>query len=189
MNTRDSMNRGDAIKALELVGNRLASAGVTDTIRIVIGGGVAAMVVGDLPPSRVTHDCDVMKLAPEQKWGDVHRAAIEVAGEQGLGRDWLNCDSRKYAHLLPLGWERRCKRLDRFGPLEVLSLGRRDLIALKIIGAPKRPQDLDDVQRMKPTATELDSVREHLARLEDESLDRETYDAQQSIINELEAEL
>ncbi len=73
-----------------------------------------------------------------------------------------------------------------FGPLTILAISRRDLVAMKVIGAPKRPQDLEDLVVIKPTAEEIDFVRRHLDRLESESLARDTYDAARTVLHRLE---
>ncbi|NJL31903.1 MAG: hypothetical protein HC898_09870 [Phycisphaerales bacterium] len=49
-----------------------------------------------------------------------------------------------------------------------------------------RPQDLEDIIRMKPTRSDIAFLREHLHRLEAESLDRQTHEAQLAILDTLE---
>lgn len=144
------------------------------------------MVVADLPATRVTHDCDVLVSEPDAGWVVVREAAQQVAEKRGLPAEWLNRDNRMYAHLLPIGWRKRCELVGRFGPLEVLAIGRRDLMAMKLMGAPVRPQDLEDIIAMRPTTDDIAFLREHLNRLDAESLTRETHDAPHAILDDLE---
>lgn len=152
-----------AVKALRKTGDRLPSDMQPLTLYLV--GGVAGMLMKLLPPSRTTGDCDVMVIDPGQAWEQVKEAAKTTGDEMGLKADWLNDDCRMYAWQMPLGWQGRCKELVQFGPLKVMTLSRQDLIASKVMGAPKRIQDRTDLQELKPTAAELDFVEEHLHRV------------------------
>jgi hypothetical protein len=181
------MDRTQAIGALRQTGERLARTTQPDPVTVILGGAVAAMVVADLPAARVTQDCDVLASEPDAGWAAVREAAKHVAGQRGLPINWLNRDSRRYAHLLPMGWRKRCRPVGRFGPLEVLAIGRRDLMAMKLMGAPMRPQDLEDLVAIRPTAADLAFLHAHLDRLEAESLSHETHDAPRAILNELKS--
>ena len=180
------MDRTQAIAALQQTGNLLAQTAPSGRVTVILGGAVAAMVVADLPATRVTHDCDVLVSEPDAGWETVRQAARQVAEKRGLPVDWLNRDSRMYAHLLPIGWRKRCEAVGQFGPLEVLAIGRRDLLAMKLMGAPVRPQDLEDIIAMRPTADDIAFLHEHLDRLDAESLTRETHDAPRAILDDLE---
>ncbi|QDU70385.1 hypothetical protein [Mucisphaera calidilacus] len=179
------MDRTQAIAALQQTGNLLTET-ACNSVTVILGGAVAAMVVAGLPATSVTHDCDVIVSEPDAGWESVHDAARQVAERRGLPADWLNRDSRIYAHLLPIGWRKRCESVGRFGSLEVLAIGRRDLMAMKLMGAPVRPQDLEDIIAMRPTAGDIAFLREHLDRLDAESLTRETHDAPRAILDDLE---
>ena len=179
------MDRNDAIEALRATGDELEASGFTEPVNIVLAGAVAAMVTGGLPASRGTHDCDVVLIDPDDRWNVVRNAARAVARQRRLPPDWFNRDSQMYAYLLPLGWRGRCEAVGSFGPLVVTSVGRRDLLAMKLAGSPVRPQDQDDLVSMKPTTEELTFLEEHLDRLEAESLAGETFEAQRAILDQL----
>lgn len=181
-----AMDRTQAIAALQQTGDLLEKTAHDERVTIILGGAVAAMVVADLSATRVTHDCDVVASEPDAGWETVHEAARQVAEQRGLPVDWLNRNSRMYAHLLPIGWRKRCEVVGRFGPLTVLVIGRGDLMAMKLMGAPVRPQDLEDIIAMRPTAEEIASLHEHLDRLDAESLTGETHDGPRAILGELE---
>lgn len=127
------------------------------------------MVSGELAANRTTSDCDVMTVDPDEHWQAVADAAGKIAGDLGLKPDWLNRDCGMYAWQLPLGWQRRCQHFADYGPLRVMVLSRVDLIAAKVMSAPKRPQDRDDLKTMRPTEAELQEVQRHLHRVESES--------------------
>lgn len=60
-----------------------------------------------------------------------------------------------------------------------------DLVCAKVMGAPKRAQDLEDLCDLRPTAAELDFVEDHLQRLAQESLDNETFQEQWGVVEGL----
>ncbi len=158
-------------RALRETGERLAAEGDTGTVRLYLVGGSAGLLSGWLSGARSTGDVDVTQAEPTEAWEAVTRAAAEVADELGLPATWLNDKCRMYAWCLPLGWKGRCEPLRTFGPLEIWRINRQDFIAAKVVSAPSRPQDYEDLLAVKPTAAELDFTDEHLDRLEQESLD------------------
>jgi hypothetical protein len=180
------MDRTQAIAALQQTGNLLAQTAHNDSVTVILGGAVAAMVVADLPATRVTHDCDVLASEPDTGWVVVREAARQVAEKRGLPADWLNRDSRMYAHLLPIGWRKRCEAVGRFGRWRCWPLADAILMAMKLMGAPVRPQDLEDIIAMRPTADDIAFLHEHLDRLDAESLTREPHDAPRAILDDLE---
>jgi len=180
------MDHTQAIKALTQTGKQLQQASKNIPMRVILGGAVAAMAVAGMPVSRVTHDCDVLTSEPDDQWEAIHQAAQRVAEQQGLPKEWLNRDSRMYVHFLPVGWRNRCQLIGTFGPMQVLAISRLDLLAMKLMGAIVRPQDLEDMLALKPTKKDFVFLHKHLDRLDAESLTRETYDTQRAILRELE---
>ncbi|MFN3168312.1 MAG: DUF6036 family nucleotidyltransferase [Phycisphaeraceae bacterium] len=167
MNKPFDINNELAMKALRKTGDQLPDDMQQITLYLV--GGVAGMLTNLLPPSRTTGDCDVMVIEPGQAWEQVKEAAKTAGEDVGLKEDWLNDECKMYAWQMPLGWQGRSEELGKFGPLKVMALSRQDLIASKVMGAPKRIQDRTDLQELKPTAAELDFVEEHLRRVEAET--------------------
>lgn len=151
---------------------------------LVIMGGSAGLLGGGLRRERVTSDCDVGFVEPEEAWG-----AKEVQQRLGLPENWLNRQVEMYSWCLPLGWAGRCEEVERIGTVEIRRLGRVDLICAKVMGAPKRAQDLEDLRDLQPTASELDFVDEHLQRLARESLDNETFKEQRGVVEGLRGRL
>ncbi|HAI13594.1 MAG TPA: hypothetical protein DCM28_17945 [Phycisphaerales bacterium] len=180
------MDRTQATSALKQTGKLLQESGHRDTVIVILGGSVAAMSVANMPATRVTHDCDVLVSEPNDQWQVVQAASQQIAKQNGLPENWLNHDSRMYAHLLPIGWRSRCEEVGTFGPLHVLAISRLDLMAMKLMGTPVRPQDLEDILAMKPTKDDLKFLHQHLDRLDEESYTRETHDNERAILKELE---
>ncbi len=90
-----------------------------------------------------------------------------------------------HAWSLPIGWRTRCEPVERIGPLDILRLARFDLMASKIIAAPQRPHDLEDLIHLKPTREELQELAAHVRRLAAEDLDRRSFKDQLDIIEHL----
>jgi len=112
------------------------------------------------------HGGGVMGLVPADRGDVVRQAAAEVGRELGLKPTWLNQDSRVYQHVMAAGWQSRCVEVGVFGKLDMRAVGRFDLIVAKVMGAPHRVQDREDLRYLKPTAGELGKVVKHLDRLE-----------------------
>jgi hypothetical protein len=184
-----AINSNLALQALRATGELLHSRGITTQLTIVIAGGTAGLLAGELHSPRTTDDCDVMWSKPRDQWPAIQSAAQEVAQSLQLPSTWLNHDSAFYEWTLPLGWDDRCEPIGTFGPLHILRLSRFDLIGTKVVGAPTRPQDLEDLEHIQPTAAELDQAAAHIDRLEAEHLDRRSFDDQRAIIDYLRGRL
>ena len=154
-------------------------------LQMVLAGGVAGLLSGMLCPARITGDCDVMLLSDWAAWAKAQAAAEEVAEVIKLPKAWLSRDCAIYAWCLPLGWRDRLEHVGTFGTLTVLRISRFDLIAAKLISSPKRPQDVEDLQDLRPTGAEWDDVEKHLDRLELEDRSGSTFDEQRAILGVL----
>lgn len=182
------MDQQIAIEMLQQTGELLDQSVQNERTTIILSGGIAVMVAIGRSPSRFTHDCDVVASEPDDGWARVLLAARRIGIRNQLSPNWLNRDSAMYAHYLPLGWRTRCVPLGVFGPLEVLTIGRQDLMAMKLMGSPSRPQDLEDILELQPAIADLDFLEMHLDRLVAESLANEAFDAQRIILAQLRAE-
>lgn len=142
--TADSYHKEIISTALHLTGDRLDW---PTEVEIVIAGGAAGMLLGIWSADRVTEDCDIVEISPPiQPRRAVMQAAREAANELGLNSDWLNDHFMAFGTLdtLPDGWRGRCVKIGVYGKLVVVSLGRQDLLAMKIYAG--RPQDIQDVR-------------------------------------------
>lgn len=182
------LNADIAKRALQKLAEELVQAEPGIRVDLLLVGGVAGMLAGELEPARTTIDCDVIAVRPDHRWEAVLRAAGHIADEFELAETWLNQDSRMYAWMLPLGWDKRAERVVQQKGVTVRRVSRIDLICLKVMGTPHRPVDREDLQQLKPTTEELEFVVRHLDRLEQESLNQETFGFQRSYVAKLRNE-
>jgi len=130
-----------------------------------------------------------MEITPIDCWEGVESAAEEVADELGLPRGWLNRRCEMFAWTLPLGWKARCGRALVLGPLEVWLIARRDFIAARVVSAPRRPADVEDLLYVRPTADELAWAERHIDRLDMEHPDPDyPFDDVRSVLKALRGE-
>jgi hypothetical protein len=179
------LDKAAALDALRQVGATLRDRAVKGPIRLVIAGSAAGILGGFLPPSRTTGDCDVLWIPDDPIWKEVAAAAQVVGQTLNLPESWLNRNSTMYAWGLPLGWRERCESVGTFGPLEIVRLSRRDLIAAKVVSSPRRPHDVQDLRDMRPTSEELDFAAENLDRLAAEHLDRYEFEDERATLESL----
>lgn len=180
-----SMSRQLVLKALADTGRQLSELGQSEPVQVVLCGAAAGILNGDLSGERLTLDCDVIESLPDDRFALIEEAARLAGAPLGLKADWLNRQAQMYGAYLPLGWRKRLNRIDQFGPLLVMTLSRRDLLGLKLIGAVRRPQDLQDIEEMESTKAELAFLDRHLDRLAAESLDGESFSNERDLLDEL----
>ena len=181
----ESMDVQQVRRTLTRVGVVLSSDNTFPPVTLVLAGGAAGMLGGLLSTSRVTIDCAVMWSDAGDAWDRLERAAVQVASELRLMDSWLNRKCRIFAGNLALDWWDRCEPVGIFGVLTVKRISRLDLLASKIVSAPRRPQDLKDIVSMAPTESELDLLEQHIDRVESEDLDRTSFEKQRKIIGTL----
>ena len=128
-------------------------------IEILLVGGVAAMLTGQLPAERVTQDCDIMNYSPNEAQQVVIDAAVKVAEINGLPKDWLNSQAMQL-DVLPNGWPSRRIHICKYSKMSIYAASRLDLLCMKFYA--NRPQDREDIMEMKPTPEEMDFVRRYL---------------------------
>jgi hypothetical protein len=159
------LSSSDILTAFERTGEKLDW---PSEVAVVIVGGAAGMLLGIWTPERVTEDADIVEICPPtQPRRAVLQAAQEAASELGLSPHWLNDDFMSFGHLdtLPDGWQQRCVEIGLFDKLRVTSLGRQDLLAMKVYAS--RPHDIEDVLACVETITseDLSFIRSYLDSL------------------------
>lgn len=154
-------------------------------VEILIVGGAAGLLTGQLPAARTTFDCDVMVFVPAQAWHAVEQAGRRVAKQLGLAPTWLNGEANEmFRYRLPDGWEARRRVVGRFGRLNAFAVGRMDLIAMKVIAG--RPQDREDLTELRPSAAELEFVGAYLDGLVARGADPRLVDDARVLLDALE---
>ena len=178
------MNQSAVVVALQALGERLAlDAPELEQVEIIVIGGAAGMLAGMLPPERTTSDCDVLHVDPPDATAAVMAAARMVADQIGLSEQWLNPGGMPWVGGLPPGWRDRVRRVLQSGPLTVASVGRLDLVVLKLLAG--RPQDIEDLEALRLVPAELDAVRAHLDGWSDDSWPRGVVDEAIALLDAL----
>ena len=150
--------------ALEAVGERLASDGVTCALVVVGGAALNLLRIVDRP----TIDVDVLASVgsdgetlqpPDPLPEALRRAVVAVAHDRGLADDWVNtavADQWRFG--LPPGLGERLT-WESFGGLRVGLVGRRDLVCLKLYASVDQtgPDNVHvrDLLALRPTDAEL----------------------------------
>jgi len=149
---------GDTIRsALRLLGSCLAS---ERDVEILIVGGAAGVLTGELPGTWTTTDVDVIHCWPPQDREDVLAAAVEAGRRMRFPGSWLSEDVGLFVWTLPDNWTERRVLVGNFDRLRAYAAGRQDLIAMKFLA--HRACDLEHLAAMNVTPAELDFVRRHL---------------------------
>jgi hypothetical protein len=141
--------------ALKALGQELSA-----NAEILVVGGGAGVLTGELTDSWTTSDVDAVEFKPPGEIEEVLRAAAQVARRLELPANWLNSEAGLYVHDLPRRWRLRRVIVGEFGKLRVWALGRRDLIATKFYA--HRPVDRLHLESMNVTSRELSFVRSYL---------------------------
>ncbi len=132
---------------------------------IACGGGVLS-VMGVI--SRETRDLDVITPVIDEV---LLKCSHNVAALLGLDKNWLNNGPSGFVRDLESGWELRAEVVFQGSSLIVKSLGRRDFIATKLQGMCDRDEfDLEDILKLKPTAIEIESLKNWLLNQDGSSL-------------------
>ena len=143
-----SKNQSEILKRVD---EELARIGEKRTL-IICGGG-ALIVMGII--DRQTRDVDVLEPEIDSLLKDI---ATRVGREFGLSEKWLNNGPQSLRRDLNSGWEKRTTSIFKGKSLELLGLGRPDLIASKLFAFCDREDDFEDVISLKPTKSELEDI-------------------------------
>lgn len=152
-------------------------------IEMLVVGGAAGMLTGVFSRARTTTDCDVMIYSPQSAMVAVEAAAASIASEFGIAPNWLNSNVQMRSDALPDGWRRRRILIGAFGKLQVWAASRPDLIAMKVLAG--RPQDIVDLQSMRPSAADIDFVRAHMRTLAAKGTPGDQIDDATTLLNSL----
>jgi hypothetical protein len=108
--------------ALAAVG-RVLPAGIE--IEILVVGGAAIVLTGELHGDFATSDVDTMEVVPWQAREPLQDAAAKVGVKLGLSPQWLDMDNPGLKReALPEDWKDRRVDSGRYGELQVWSAGR-----------------------------------------------------------------
>jgi hypothetical protein len=144
----------DARKIIPEFDAYLASRGLR--LRAIVIGGAALQLMDVI--ARPTNDCDV--LDPTLP-AEILQAADDFArlhSTEGLAVGWLNNGPASLLRNLPQSWSTHLESLYSGNALELLTLGREDLLRSKLFALIDRNIDLPDCLALRPTRAELHSL-------------------------------
>jgi Nucleotidyltransferase of unknown function (DUF6036) len=144
----------DARRIIPEFDTYLASRGLT--LRAVVIGGAALQLMGVI--ARPTEDCDVLDPSVP---ADILRAADEFAKlhrADGIAAGWFNNGPASLVRNLRQTWTTRLQPLYSGTALELLTLGREDLLRSKLFALIDRNIDLPDCVALRPTREELHAL-------------------------------
>lgn len=126
-------------------------------------GGAALALLGVI--ERATQDVDVLSPPlPPQIAEAAHNFAEHMRTRDiNLADDWLNNGPALLVHELPLGWRSRRQPLFTGTALTLGTLGRSDLLKLKLFALCDRGTDLGDCIALRPTKAELERAQRWVA--------------------------
>lgn len=125
-------------------------------LRAVVIGGAALQLMGVI--ARPTKDCDVLDPTVP---AEILRAADDFAKlhtADGITAGWFNNGPASFVRNLPQTWTTRLQALYSGTALELLTLGREDLLRSKLFALIDRNIDLPDCVALQPTRDELHSL-------------------------------
>jgi hypothetical protein len=152
------LNRSNIIAALQALG-----AAIDRKVEILIVGGAAGSLTGQLPPASTTEDVDLIACHLPEDRDAVLQAADKIGRTLALPASWLSDFSGLFRWTLPDDWRKRAVEIGTFGRLRVLAVGRLDLLAMKFLS--HRAKDREHLQQMNVTHSELMWVRKHVREL------------------------
>lgn len=141
-----------------------AALGTGRPIEILVVGGAAGMLTGQLSGSATTGDVDLLHCHMPADRDLVLETAGDVTRTSDLPGSWLNDFGGLYAWTLPHGWASRRMLIGKFGRLHVYAVGRLDLITMKLLA--HRSGDLQHLRDIRPTADEFAFATERFDELE-----------------------
>lgn len=132
-------------------------------VEILVVGGAAGILLGELPASWTTQDVDLVHCRLAKDRDAVLDAAAAITQQLSLPPGWMNDFGGLYAWTLPQDWISRRVSIGTYGRLRVYAVGRRDLIAMKFVA--HRTRDVEHLALLHVTPDELEFTRHHLDRL------------------------
>ena len=143
----------------------LALSSYNEKRELVIYGGAAmiSMSVAD----RATFDIDVFEPKIDPLLNDIIRSLGE---EFSLGEHWINSTGKAFEYEMPVGWKERLRLIYEGSYLQVMSLGRLDMIFTKVLAELDRQEDFEDIISLSPSSDELQSIEPTLLVLEENKL-------------------
>lgn len=134
---------------------------IPDTTRIIVGGGAALIASYDL--SITTQDVDGVPDKTSLEFREIKEAVQKVGRELGISQDWLNDYFSTYLYVLPKDYGDRLQPFYKGKNLEVVILGKEDLLIMKCFAA--REKDIPHARVLIRRGADLKKVDQRIQEL------------------------
>jgi hypothetical protein len=132
---------------------------LVEPVTLIAGGGGAMILAHNFPLSTTDLDAVPKSISPIELDVFVKQIAIE----QGLAVDWLNPYFSTFTHTLPADYGSRLISVFKTDKLEVLALGREDLLIMKCFAA--RAKDIAHAKALIKAKADIAFVEKHIESL------------------------
>jgi len=158
-----SMDKDTAIKALKLLDEEIAKAGL-QKVRLVMGGG-AAMVIAYGFPGKTA---DVDAITTNSDFDTIKALAEKVATKLKIDHDWLNPYYGTYIIYLPSDATSRMENVYNGKFLQVDALSATDVLIMKLMAG--RGKDMAHIKHLLKGKVNLKIVENRLSELKKKGL-------------------
>jgi hypothetical protein len=128
-------------------------------VKLVAGGGGAMILAHGFPLATADLDAIPITISPTE----IDPFVKQVSREHGLAPDWLNPYFSTFTHTLPSDYGERLISVYKGPNLEVLALGREDLLIMKCFAA--RAKDVSHARALVKAGADLKYVERHIESL------------------------
>ncbi len=138
---------------------RLDELVANNKVTLIAGGGGAMILAHNYPLATTDLDAISKSMTPEE----LDPFVKKIAREQDLPPDWLNPYFSTFTHTLPQDYGDRLKSVFKGEKLEVLALGREDLLIMKCFAA--RAKDVSHARALVRAGADIKFVENHIEKL------------------------
>lgn len=129
------------------------------SVTLIAGGGGAMILAHHFPLSTTDLDAIPKAISPDEL--DLY--VKKIAKEQNLPSDWLNPYFGTFTHTLPSDYGERLISVFKGSNLEVMALGREDLLIMKCFAG--RAKDVAHARALVKAGANLEFVEKHIEYL------------------------
>lgn len=148
------MSRQVFIKALKRLDQL-----VHEPTTLIAGGGGAMILAHNYPLATTDLDAVPKAASPDT----IDPMVKQIAKEQSLPADWLNPYFSTFTHTLPSDYGSRLISVFKGENVEVLALGREDLLIMKCFAG--RAKDVAHARALVKAGADTDFVERHIEQL------------------------
>ncbi|MCB0350334.1 MAG: hypothetical protein KDD38_04065 [Bdellovibrionales bacterium] len=132
---------------------------ITEPVVLIAGGGGAMILAHNYPLATSDLDAIPKSLSPDA----IDPMVKQIAKEMQLPADWLNPYFSTFTHTLPSDYGSRLISVFKGTRLEVLALGREDLLIMKCFAG--RAKDVAHARALIKAGADTEFVEDHIETL------------------------